>query len=189
MIHLGVSAHVSMAWKWHPSCIAGTCIPRNTYVHVTATEKWERGTLHTTVHKYRQGGKQFVFVESSFGRNIKTKYQNIRFFFFYNNISCIWATLVLYRSSTDWSFLKEKIQKICIPWSVHIFLKKVTKFKARTFFLNQRDDVVIIRADFQQGMESVSYSSSRTQWLALLCSSNGNMTLLCRVLFSVTELI
>ena len=50
----------------------------------------------------------------------------------------------------------------------------------------------MIRADFQQGMESVSQFKMNTvteKLLAHLCSSNGNMTLSCGVLFPVTELI
>ena len=52
--------------------------------------------------------------------------------------------------------------------------------------------IVTIRADFQQGMELVSYFKMNTmteQLLAHLCSSKGNMTFSCGVLFSVTELI
>ena len=50
----------------------------------------------------------------------------------------------------------------------------------------------MIRADFQQGMESVSeFRMNNSDWKSLphLCSSNGNMTLSYGVLFSVTELI
>ena len=48
-----------------------------------------------------------------------------------------------------------------------------------------------IRADFQQGMESVFWFKMNTDWkiLAHLYSSNSNMTLSFVVLFSVTELI
>ena len=54
--------------------------------------------------------------------------------------------------------------------------------------------IVTIRAVFQQGTELKSSFNMNTQhsnWklMAHLCSSNGDMTLSCGVLFSVTELI
>ena len=51
----------------------------------------------------------------------------------------------------------------------------------------------MVRADFQQGMESVFLFKMNTvteKFVAHLCSSNGNMTVSCVVFLSVlTELI
>ena len=48
----------------------------------------------------------------------------------------------------------------------------------------KRGNIITIRADFQQGMESVSLfkdEHSDCKLLAHLCSSNGNMALSCGV--------
>ena len=71
-------------------------------------------------------------------------------------------------------------------WGAHDCFSKISEIISKMNFC------LPIRADFQQGMESVSEFKMNTvteNYCLILCSSNGNMTLSCEVLFSVIELI